>query len=282
MTSENNIERIKELSKVLFEQQEKHFVFLPSKFDVAQTIESLLRLLFSGYYGTKKFQNVVEIENKLITLYKKLKEQIAPFVEACEVPSTVDVEQSIHELLVHLPQIHQDLWLDAQALFNEDPAAVNLKEVVLAYPGFYATAVYRIAHVFCSIGVPVFPRMIAEYAHEKTGIDIHPCASIGKSFVIDHGTGVVIGETCNIGDRVKIYQGVTLGALSVEKNMAQQKRHPTIENDVVIYAGATILGGETCIGHDSIIGGNVWLTESVPPHSVLYYQHDTHNKLQKK
>lgn len=171
-----------------------------------------------------------------------------------------------------LPLLHERLLQDAQAIFRFDPAAYSLQEVITAYPGFYAVAVYRLAHELYLLQIPMLPRLLAEYAHRQTGIDINPGASIGNSFFIDHGTGVVIGETACIGDNVKIYQGVTLGALSVEKSFAQKKRHPTIEDNVVIYAGSTILGGETVIGHDSVIGGNVWLTRSVEPHSVVYHK----------
>jgi len=161
---------------------------------------------------------------------------------------------------------------DAYFIFHNDPAAESLEEVLLAYPGFYAIIHYRLANLLYRLGVKILPRMITEYAHSKTGIDIHPAATIGQQFCIDHGTGIVIGETAQIGDRVKIYQGVTLGALSVSKSLATTKRHPTIENDVIIYAGSTILGGETVIGHDSVIGGNVWLVKSVPPFSVVYHE----------
>ena len=164
------------------------------------------------------------------------------------------------------------LQLDAQAIEANDPAASNLEEVVAVYPGFYAIGVYRLAHVLLGLGVPLLPRMFTEHAHSLTGIDIHPGAQISESFFIDHGTGVVIGETTEIGKNVKIYQGVTLGALSVAKSLAQHKRHPTIEANVVIYANATILGGRTVIGHDSVIGGNAWLTKSVPPHSQVFHQ----------
>ncbi|MEO1713071.1 MAG: serine O-acetyltransferase, partial [Bacteroidota bacterium] len=150
--------------------------------------------------------------------------------------------------------------------------AVSQTEVIRTYPGFFAIAVYRIAHGIRNLGIPLIPRILTEHAHSETGIDIHPGAIIGDSFCIDHGTGVVIGETVVIGNHVKMYQGVTLGALSVTKELAATKRHPTIEDGVVIYSGATILGGETTIGHNSIIGGNVWLTKSVPPYSILYYK----------
>jgi serine O-acetyltransferase len=161
---------------------------------------------------------------------------------------------------------------DADAILSADPAASSLDEVILAYPGFYALAIHRIAHIFYQQRIPLFPRLLAEYAHRQTGIDLHPGAKIGQRFSIDHGTGVVIGETAVIGDRVRIFQGVTLGALSVKKKLEGTKRHPTIGNDVVIYSQATILGGRTVIGEGSIIGGNVWLTDSVPPHSVITNQ----------
>lgn len=168
-----------------------------------------------------------------------------------------------------LPAIRDALLLDATAIWANDPAAEGLDEVILAYPGFYGIAVHRIAHVFHRLGIPYFPRLLSEHAHRQTGIDIHPGATIGKEFSIDHGTGVVIGGTTVIGDRVRIFQGVTLGALSVSKDLAHVKRHPTIEDDVVLYANATILGGKTVVGRGSVIGGNVWLTQSVPPESVV-------------
>ena len=171
-----------------------------------------------------------------------------------------------------VPFIYSALLKDANAILEFDPAATSIEEVMVAYPGFYATAVYRLSHQLLKQGVPILPRIFSEHAHSKTGIDIHPGAQIGASFFIDHGTGIVIGETSNIGNNVKIYQGVTLGALSVNKNLAEVKRHPSIEDNVVIYSGATILGGNTVVGHDSIIGGNVWLTESVLPYSIVYHK----------
>lgn len=176
-----------------------------------------------------------------------------------------------------LPGIHELLVLDARATFQGDPAARSLPEVIRTYPGFYAITAYRMAHALHLHNVPLIPRMITEHAHGKTGIDIHPGARIGESFCIDHGTGVVIGETTNIGNYVKIYQGVTLGALSVDKEDADSKRHPTIEDHVIIYANANILGGKTVVGHHTIIGGNVWITRSVPPHTKIYYQAKMHN-----
>ncbi|MEL6141770.1 MAG: serine O-acetyltransferase EpsC [Bacteroidota bacterium] len=171
-----------------------------------------------------------------------------------------------------LPILRERLLEDASAILAGDPAAKSLTEVVSTYPGFYALAVHRLAHALCLLGVGLLPRILSEIAHRKTGIEIHPGAHVGHRFCIDHGTGLVIGETVEIGDDVKIYQGVTLGALSVKKEMARTKRHPTIQDRVVIYAGATILGGDTVIGHDSIIGGNTWLVKSVPPKSRIYYQ----------
>lgn len=168
-----------------------------------------------------------------------------------------------------LPAIQEALKRDAEATWSADPAARDVDEVIIAYPGFYALACYRLAHRFLELGVPLLPRLMTERAHRTTGIDIHPGAAIGGAIAIDHGTGIVIGETAVIGDRVRLYQGVTLGALSVRKDLAGTRRHPTIEDDVVIYANATILGGETVVGHSSVIGGNVWLTHSVPPHSIV-------------
>lgn len=173
--------------------------------------------------------------------------------------------------LNQLPHVHDALEDDAQAILSGDPAAGSREEVIQAYPGFLATAVHRLAHELYIRDVPVLPRLLSEWSHRETGIDIHPGACIGRSFAVDHGTGVVIGETSQIGRGVRIYQGVTLGALAVNKTLAHKKRHPTIGDDVVIYANATILGGNTEIGEGSIIGGNVWLTHSVPPRSVVHF-----------
>ena len=172
-------------------------------------------------------------------------------------------------LLECLPRLRSQLITDAQAALAGDPAASNIEEIILTYPGFEAIMIHRFAHVLYSEGVPYLPRALSEYAHARTGIDIHPGAQIGTSFFIDHGTGVVIGETTEIGDRVKIYQGVTLGALSVRRSLSGRKRHPKIEDDVIIYAGATVLGGDTTIGEGSIIGGNVWIVNSIPPQSTV-------------
>jgi serine O-acetyltransferase len=169
-----------------------------------------------------------------------------------------------------LPEIRRILLTDVDAACKGDPAAKSVEEVIVSYPGVDAIIVHRVANFFWNRDVPLIPRMMSEIAHGRTGIDIHPGAAIGESFFIDHGTGVVIGGTTIIGNNVKIYQGVTLGALSVKKSEAGKKRHPTIEDDVCIYSGATILGGETVIGHGSVIGGNVWITESVPPETMVF------------
>lgn len=181
-------------------------------------------------------------------------------------------KQVTEDFFTQLPEIFELFLLDAQAIVENDPAAVGIEEVIAVYPGFMAICAYRIAHLLGRCGVPLLPRMITEYAHGATGIDIHPNATIGHSFFIDHGTGVVIGETAHIGDHVMIYQGVTLGATHVAKSLASVKRHPTIENHVVIYANATILGGNTRIGEGSVIGGNAWVTQSVPAFSQVYHQ----------
>jgi len=179
-----------------------------------------------------------------------------------------------------LPEIIEKLNLDAQEILDNDPAAKTIEEVYLAYPGFYAIAVYRFSHEFYLIDMPLIPRMMSEYAHRLTGIDINSGAKIGTHFFIDHGTGIVIGETALIKNHVKIYQGVTLGALQVSKNMQNKKRHPTVENHVTIYANATILGGETSIGENCTIGGNVWITTSIPENTLVY--HNSEMKLKSK
>ena len=176
--------------------------------------------------------------------------------------------------ITEFPVILENLNFDAHEIFNNDPAANSINEVYLAYPGFYAIVIYRFSHELYLLNVPLIPRLMSEYAHGKTGTDIHPGATIGKSFFIDHATGTVIGETCVIKNHVKIYQGVTLGALQVEKGMKNTKRHPTIENNVNIYANATILGGNTIIGENCTIGGNVWITNSIPKNSIVYHTHE--------
>src|SRR5215218_554166 len=227
-------------------------------------VEELFRFLFIG--NAAAWNNNIALEK-----YRQLKNSFTVLVSET-IKDDAEVKKQGAEFFYQLPFIYQALLQDAEAILDFDPAAQNISEVVVAYPGFYATVVYRVSHQLWQQGVQLLPRLFSEYAHSKTGIDIHPAAQIGAAFAIDHGTGIVIGETTVIGDRVKIYQGVTLGALNVAKSLASSKRHPTIEDEVVIYSGATILGGETVIGKGSIIGGNVWLTYSVPQNSVVYHK----------
>ena len=182
-------------------------------------------------------------------------------------------EELVEEFFARVPEVFEQLASEAEAITKFDPASTCVEEVILSYPGFYCISVHRLAHILYVLDIPLLPRVMAEYAHGKTGIDIHPGAQIDSPFFIDHGTGVVIGETARIGKEVKIYQGVTLGALTVDKGMANTKRHPTIEDRVIIYAGSTILGGNTVIGHDTVVGGNTWITESILPYSVVFRNH---------
>ena len=198
-----------------------------------------------------------------------LENRLVDFLKGVNTKNASEVSTSFFSELV---VIHQVLLSDLEAIVVFDPAAKSRSEVLLAYPGFFTITVYRIAHYLWEKGVAILPRVLSEYAHSKTGIDIHPGATIGKQFFIDHGTGIVIGETAIIGDNVKIYQGVTLGALSVSKDKAEIKRHPTIEDNVIIYANATILGGKTVVGKDSVIGGNVWLTDSVSSQTLVFHK----------
>ena len=234
---------------------------MPSKIKSHQFIDRLIDALFP----VRCEQPVTELELRrlhllLWELLEPLKDKISP------------LESLITSFFNQIPKVYRELCKDAEAILEFDPAAGSIEEVVAAYPGFYAIAVYRFSHELYQLNIPILPRMISEYAHSQTGIDINPGATIGSAFFIDHGTGVVIGETTIIGNYVKIYQGVTLGALSVRKELANKKRHPTLEDNVVIYSGTTILGGNTVIGHDSVIGGNVWLTESVSPYSMVYHK----------
>ena len=257
----------------LLTQREQYRYKLPSRPDAGRFIDQLMRLLFPVTQDCQSAsQNVEET-------YQKLNEQLVCLFRPLESNLTESPETIADRFFEQLPAIYDTLLLDAHAIADNDPAAVGVEEVIAVYPGFYAIAVYRIAHELLRLNVPLLPRMLTEYAHGQTGIDIHPGARIGRSFFIDHGTGVVIGETTTVGDNVRIYQGVTLGATYVAKSMAQKKRHPTIENDVVIYANATILGGHTVVGHNSVIGGNVWLTNSVGPHSLVFNQHKTDVRL---
>ncbi len=203
-------------------------------------------------------------EKSIYLFYSVLLENISNLLTQEEAENIVNI------FIDKLPDLQSRLYKEAQNYLKNDPAAKHVEEVILTYPGFFAMTVYRLSHELYKLNVPIIPRLFTEYAHSKVGIDIHPGAEIGDMFFIDHGTGIVIGETTTIGKNVSIYQGVTLGALFVTEDMKDTKRHPTIEDNVVIYAGATILGGNTVIGHDSTIGGNVWLTRSVIPFSLVF------------
>jgi serine O-acetyltransferase len=250
-------------------------VNLPSKASIAAIIEDLLYLLLPGYWSespvTRSTCHTVT-EKRLHSLHQCLNTEIAKSLDFSPIPG-FDIETSLLEFFQNLIHVRQMLQKDAEAAFNGDPAASCIEEVILAYPGFEALAVYRIAHILYELRIPLIPRMMTEWAHSRTGVDIHPGAKIGSSFFMDHGTGIVIGETCVIGDRVKIYHGVTLGARSTSggQKLRGKQRHPTIEDDVTVYPGATILGGDTRIGARSVIGGNVWLTQSVPPDSLVTF-----------
>ncbi|SMP21838.1 serine O-acetyltransferase [Muriicola jejuensis] len=217
------------------------------------------------------FLSLFDIETPIEDNMPRLQEKFDQLVDlACWDPDR-SCASIWEEYLQTLPGVLEKLNLDARAIAECDPASLSIEEVYLAYPGFYAIAIYRLAHELYKKRFPLVPRLMTEYAHRQTGVDINPGAQIGKSFFIDHATGVVIGQTAVIHDHVKIYQGVTLGALYVAKNLSDTKRHPTIEDNVTIYANATILGGDTVIGANSIIGGNAWLTSSVPPNSKVYH-----------
>lgn len=240
---------------------------MPSNKRIADWAKAVLYLLFPerNTTGIKSLEELKEVFKEYqLELYNILTQ-----TKAC---SNCNNKLIASQFFARIPDLYNTMLTDAQAIVDGDPAAQNIREVIRTYPGFTAICVYRIAHELWLLKVPLIPRILTEYAHSKTGIDIHPGAQIGNSLYIDHGTGLVVGETCIIGNHVKLYQGVTLGALSVQKEFSNTQRHPTIEDHVIIYAGATILGGNTIIGHHSTIGGNVWLTSSVDPYTTVYHQ----------
>jgi serine O-acetyltransferase len=236
--------------------------FIPLQQDVASWTAALLGALFPEHASAREVSPAL-VQDALAHQRALLTELLRPQHGAEAAPLALRHSQS-------LPAIFEDLLLDAEAILSGDPAATTLGEVIATYPGFRAIAIHRLAHALLKLGVPVIPRMMSEQAHAQTGIDIHPGASIGPGLCIDHGTGIVVGETAHIGKGVKMYQGVTLGALSVRRDLANTKRHPTIEDAVTLYAGATVLGGATVIGAGSIIGANVSVTSSVPPRSIVH------------
>jgi serine O-acetyltransferase len=252
---------------------------IPRREETTQLIDRMLDLIFPGYFGHQEVDWAsmpYYVGQELMNLFERLSLQISRSIRhecrrterLCSHCLDTGQKEAL-QFLQKLPKVRKLVAGDVVAAYRGDPAAKSYDEIVFCYPGLYATAVQRLAHELHGQGVPLLPRIMTEYAHNQTGIDIHPGAKIGKEFFIDHGTGVVIGETCEIGDRVTLYQGVTLGALSFPRDesggiVRGTKRHPTIEDDVVIYSGATILGGQTVIGRGSVIGGSVWLTQSVP------------------
>ncbi len=254
---------------------------LPSQREVIAVLATLHELMFPGYTGAQGLTGAslhLRVESSMAWLYETLTEQVSRAInhgqrldDKCPVTERQATE-CVEEFLSRLPDVRALLASDVQAAHDGDPAATCFDEIIFSYPGVYAVTTYRLAHELHRLGVPLIPRIMTEHAHQRTGIDIHPGVRLGASFFIDHGTGVVIGGTAVIGARVKLYQGVTLGAFSFDQDDEGQvvrntKRHPTIEDDVVVYAGATILGGDTCVGRGSVIGGNVWLTHSVPPYT---------------
>jgi serine O-acetyltransferase len=259
---------------------------LPNRRKILDALHHLEHAMFLGYYTTGRVndRNLRSVlANHIYPAASILSEQVARALAyrrscGCEADAA-DFESGqsvVHTVLSRFPALRELVSLDARAAYRGDPAAISMEEIVYSYPGLQAIAIHRIAHEFFREKVPLIPRILSEHAHSRTGIDIHPGATIGRRFFIDHGTGVVIGETAIIGEDVKLYQGVTLGALSLPRDesgelIRRTKRHPTLENNVTVYAGATILGGDTVIGEHSVIGGNTWVTESVPPHTRVTY-----------
>lgn len=243
---------------------------MPSNVRIWEWARDVFRLLFPERYP----QRLLSVE-ALKARFNMLENEFCDLLQKSKDCADCDHERIISNFFNGLPELYEVMLTDAQAILNGDPAAKSIREVIRTYPGFLATCIFRMAHQLWLEGLPLIPRILTEYAHERTGIDIHPGATIGEYLHIDHGTGLVIGETTIIGKHVKLYQGVTLGALSVEKVLAGKQRHPIIEDHVIIYAGATILGGETRIGHHSVIGGNVWLTSSIEPYTTVYHQPHT-------
>jgi serine O-acetyltransferase len=250
----------------IFEKQ-KGVEAVPSNEIISSWTLRLIHLLYP-----EKAENSLSSAGEVEQGFMFLEKELVRIFNATKACTQCDNAEKAKQFFNTIPEIYRVLNTDIDSIFEGDPASRSKFEIVRAYPGFYAISFYRIAHALSDLDIPLLPRILTEYAHSKTGIDIHPAAEIGEHFCIDHGTGIVIGETSVIGNHVKIYQGVTLGALSVDKSMSFIKRHPTVEDHVIIYSGATILGGDSVIGHHSIIGGNVWLTKSVPPYSTVYHK----------
>ncbi len=280
MLSQNDMLReiISELDKTKISEYDyfrKHTEAVPRRNEIIGIVKKMQSVMFPDYFPLEENKGKTK-EEILGALFVSLKHQISSAYAFFDDKSVVDTEKIAFSVLTALPKIKEKLMKDVIAIYEGDPAARSPEEIILSYPGFYAISIYRMAHEFYIRDIPYIARIMTEYAHEKTGVDIHAGAKIGEYFCIDHGTGIVIGETTTIGDRVKIYQGVTLGAKSFELDKDGNpikgiKRHPDIGNGCVIYANATILGGNTKIGDNAVIGGNVWLTHSVPAGERVYY-----------
>ncbi|MDR1671023.1 MAG: serine acetyltransferase [Alistipes sp.] len=240
---------------------------VPSTKGAVEFLRDMVALLFPVTHG--QIFSPDEIEYRWLDLQLQFKRLLHPVLA-----DSARRDEATQRFFDQVPSIYEGLLEDAEMFSDSDPASQSAEEIILCYPGFYALMVYRLSHAIYALGIPILPRILSEHAHSRTGIDIHPGATIGRHFYIDHGTGIVIGETTVIGDNVKVYQGVTLGATFVKKDLQGQKRHPTICDGVILYAGCTILGGATIIGEGSVIGGNVWLTESVAPHTKVFYKAD--------
>jgi serine O-acetyltransferase len=254
----NNLE---EFAGFLYDRKKQSPALMPDRHEAEMFIDQLMELLFG--------QGCIHHESSAAECLESVRQDLASLIT---ISSNGDHEGAAHladRFMDRLFPVYRLLLQDAAYIESSDPAARSTEEVIITYPGFSAIAIHRFAHELFRLGVPYLPRLMSEHAHSRTGIDIHPGATIGSPFAIDHGTGVVIGETTEIGREVRIYQGVTLGALAVDKALSSTKRHPTIEDSVILYAGCTILGGNTVIGHHSVIGGNVWLTVSVEPYSIV-------------
>ena len=256
---------LSEFAEKLYNQRESQTCNASFKKEAIDFLNEIIDIVFP-HFSNKVYYSPEDIIAKIQLLERNLK-SLLKLVNGVNSNKVNEIAKSF---ISKLPETHAMLWSDAEAIYKGDPAAESVDEVILAYPGLMAISIYRFAHILYNLNVPILPRIFTEHAHQITGIDIHPGADIDSPFFIDHGTGVVVGETTKIGKNVKLYQGVTLGALSVEKSLSQTKRHPTIEDDVIIYSQAVILGGNTVIGRNSIIGGNSWITQSVPANSIVY------------
>lgn len=273
----DTVKNLEDISENCFLKNDKNRLLIPDRKEVIKVIKDLQSLLFPNYFKhSEGSENVLSQTELLLNIYNRLVAQIEGAYEFNGTKTASSPEEICNKFIAALPEVKSLLIKDIEAIYEGDPAAKCHEEVLICYPGFYAISIYRIAHVLYTLKVPLIPRIMTEFAHEKTGVDIHAGAKIGEYFCIDHGTGIVIGETTTIGNRVKIYQGVTLGAKSfkLDENgnpVKDIKRHPDIGNNVVIYANATILGGDTKIGDNCIIGGNTWLTSSVDEGKTIYY-----------